>query len=239
TTLESLPVNGGFLGVVVPSGPVRVKITYRPMSFIIGTVLFLLAVAAMIIYVRGMTLKNARFRSTATVLVLVAAGIGLTGCEDRGPVWENGSFPVYPEAERLDRMTRLFMRAHEVTYPDLNYRVELRILSTPDPIEEVAAHYADLYGFHGVAEDYVNNFSAIPPKAYFTEGDLHADLVRIEPLLERFGIEIDPSTIEGTYRGAHIDEVGNAPRVTLQRPYVDPTRGEVVDETLILLVRRY
>jgi hypothetical protein len=120
--------------------------------------------------------------------------------------------------------------------PDPPRELDMMILDTEAPIEEVAEWYAQLYGVGRVAEDQVNDFSPITPRAYLLDGDLQADFRRIEPLLEQLGVDTGIEGVEGSYRGAHITAVWGRPRVTLQRPYVDPTRGEVVDRTMILLV---
>ena len=49
--------------------------------------------------------------------------------------------------------------------------------------------------------------------------------------------EIDPAKAKGEYRGAYFAPQSNLPRVSLQKPYLDLRTGEVVDKTLIVMVR--
>lgn len=245
TTLDSVRVNGGFLGIVVPAGTTRIKLTYRPLSFQIGLALFLAGLIALILYVRragripagGCDRLSVPGAPKAILSFLLITVLSMTGCGKAPPfAGDSERFPAYPGAVKLDEMTDLFNRAHRIMNPEDTEQIELMLFETRSSVDKVATWYAEMYGLGSVAEDQVNDFSAIPPRAYYRSGDLAADARQIEPLLEALDLEIDVDAIEGTYRGAHIDPVYKKPRVTLQRPYVDPVRGEVVDRTLILLV---
>ncbi|MBW3671346.1 MAG: YfhO family protein [Acidobacteria bacterium] len=239
-TLESVRVNGGFLGFVVPEGPTRIKLTYRPLSFQIGVVLFLIGVAGLVFYLRFKRAAAAPDRDAPgaprpllapMVLVLLVVGCGQS---DRAGDAEH--FPAYPQAREREEMTKLFKRAHDLMNTPESKDLEVMIFDTSAPVEDVAHWYAHRYALGEVAEDAINDFSAVTPRAYLLTGDLENDFRRIEPLLNRLDVDTDIEGIDRPYEGAHVNAVYGRPRVTLQRPYVDPIRGVVVDRTLILLV---
>jgi hypothetical protein len=56
--------------------------------------------------------------------------------------------------------------------------------------------------------------------------------------MKKVGINPDVTKATGSYRAAEIEAKPNRPRVTIQRPYFDPTKSQVVDRTLILMFRQ-
>ena len=72
---------------------------------------------------------------------------------------------------------------------------------------------------------------------YYRVGDLHTDNEGIGPLLAKLKITADLSKAQGKYRSAEIDRKPNRPHVTVQRPYFDLTKSQVVDRTIILMAR--
>ena len=86
-----------------------------------------------------------------------------------------------------------------------------------------------------MAPDATNNLSAAKPAAYYRTGDLHADVVAIQPVLQKMNLKVDVSKAQGKYRAAEIEGKPNRPRVTIQRPYFDVTTSQVVDRTIILM----
>ncbi len=233
-TLEPLRINGGFLGFVSPTGPSRIKLTYRPLSFRIGASLFLIAVIGLIVYQRrGRTRGTGGVSSPPprTLLFILLLALFTTGCEQQNDL----HFPVYPGAVQRPRIARIFVNAHEILNRDDPREIDLMVLDSAASVEEVAEWYAKLYGFE-VSQDQVNDFSPMPPRAYLLEGNLRNDFEGIKPLLAKMGIEPEVQGVEGMYQGAHVDAVYGRPRVSIQRPYVDPVREKLVDRTLILLV---
>lgn len=147
------------------------------------------------------------------------------------------NFQVYPGAKFLEAETALLRRAHFVLQPDATEAPPMAMYETETPLDDVAKFYAEKYGFPRVAENELNNFSSARPAAYFTTGDLAKDTAQVKPILEKLKSTVDTGKAIGPYRGAHISATGNMPRVTLQRPYFNLVRGEVVDRTLIVMVR--
>jgi hypothetical protein len=146
-------------------------------------------------------------------------------------------FQVYPGARFLEEQTDLLRRAHFVMQPDAVEAPPMAMYSTPAPLEEVANFYAGKYGYERVAADEVNDFSSVKPAAYYTAGDLAADAMAVDPVLEQLDRRLSHGEIHGQWRGAHISARDDLPRVTLQRPFVDMVNDRIVDETLILMVR--
>jgi hypothetical protein len=111
------------------------------------------------------------------------------------------------------------------------------IYDTDASLEDVANFYAKSYGYTSVAPDATNNLSAAKPQAYYRSGDLATDNKTIVPLLKQMGVQSDTGKAVGGYRAAEITPRPNRPRVTVQRPYFDVTKSQVVDRTLILMAR--
>jgi len=76
--------------------------------------------------------------------------------------------------------------------------------------------------------------SAAKPSAYYRTGDL-SEAKQLASLLEKLGVKADLSKAEGPYRGAEIAAAPNRPRVTIQRPYFDFLKSQVVDRTIIVM----
>ncbi len=146
------------------------------------------------------------------------------------------NFQVYPGAQFLDSQTDLLRRAHFVMQPDAVDAPPLAVYETEAPLEDVAEFYAGKYGYT-LAQNEANSFKTVKPLAYYLTGDLAADAQGIAPVVEKLKIGTDISKATGAYRGAHFQAQASLPRVSLQRPYFDVARSEVVDRTLIVMVR--
>ena len=144
------------------------------------------------------------------------------------------SFNVYPGARYQARLTELTKQAHNVEKPN-EPAPPTAIYDVDAPIDAVAEFYAKAYGYGHVAPDATNNLSAAKPAAYYRTGDLHADVVAIQPVLQKMNLKVDVSKAQGKYRAAEIEGKPNRPRVTIQRPYFDVTTSQVVDRTIILM----
>ncbi|MGZ7079211.1 MAG: hypothetical protein ACXVJT_07355 [Thermoanaerobaculia bacterium] len=171
--------------------------------------------------------------------VVMIAGAVIFGCNK-----ENGendteafSFVVYPGSRYLPDLTELTKRAHKVLSPNEPEAPPTAIYDTDASLEDVASYYAKSYGYTTVAPDATNNLSAAKPQAYYRSGDLALDTKAIQPLLQKMGVTTDASKATGGYRAAEISPKSNRPRVTVQRPYFDVTKSQVVDRTLILMAR--
>jgi hypothetical protein len=142
------------------------------------------------------------------------------------------NFHVYPGASFLEQQTDVLRRAHFVQHPDAADAPPMAVYEAEAPVEQVAAFYADKYGYPTVAE----SAGAQAPKAYYTSGDLSESLA-IRPITEKLGMNLKFEGLSGPWRGAHIAPRPDMPRVTLQRPYFDFVNDRVVDRTLIIMVR--
>ena len=175
--------------------------------------------------------------STALGILLLVAG-ALTGCKTEkakpatGP--EGFAFTVYPGATYLAQLTELDKRAATVVKPTAP-PPPLAIYDTDAPLDTVAGFYAQSYGYAKIAPDATNNLSAAKPPAYYRTGDIAADVKRFEPIYQKLNLKIDPATAHGTYRAVEMEGTPNRPRVTLQRPYFDVTKQQVVDRTIIVM----
>lgn len=145
------------------------------------------------------------------------------------------SFQVFPGSEFLPDFTGAYRRSHALLNPESPEPPPIAVYVTDVPVEEVARFYAEKYGYPEVAE--LQAASESGPPAHYTSGDLGTDTRNISGLLTQLGYEHDLSSVGGTWQGAHIEGTGPYPRVTIQRPYFDFESGEIVDRTLILMVR--
>jgi hypothetical protein len=145
------------------------------------------------------------------------------------------NFHVYPGASFLEPQTDVMRRAHFVQNPDAADAPPMAVYEADAPVEQVAAFYAEKYGYPAIAESAGSN-EGEAPKAYFTSGDL-SDSLAIKPITEKLGMDLKFEGVSGPWRGAHISPRPDMPRVTLQRPYFDFVNDRVVDRTLILMVR--
>lgn len=150
------------------------------------------------------------------------------------PEPEAFSFVVYPGAQYLQELTDLDKKADAVTHPN-GPIPPLAIYDTDAPLDTVADYYVKQYGYAKIAPDATNNLSAARPQAYYRAGDLHDDVVPIEALLHKLGVNTDISKAQGKYRAVEIDAKKNRPRVTIQRPYFDVLKSQVIDRTMILM----
>lgn len=146
------------------------------------------------------------------------------------------NFQVYPGSTFLEKQTEQLRKAHFVTQPSATEAPPMAIYDTEASLDQVASFYAEKYGYK-LAENATNNFSPARPEAYYTSGDLAKDVQQIKSVLDKLGAQTDLSKSRGGYRGAHINPSENMPRVTLQRPYFDLINSQVVDRTLIVMVR--
>jgi len=175
--------------------------------------------------------------SRALVVAMIAA-LAVAGCksEKTEPATEPQAFafPVYPGAEYLKQLTELTKRANTIIKPN-ETPPPVAIYDTDAPVDAVADFYAKTYGYGRVAPDATNNLSAAKPAAYFRAGELQTDVKAIESLLKQLNVKTDISKAQGRYRAAEIEPKKNRPRVTVQRPYFDVIKSQVIDRTMILM----
>jgi len=172
------------------------------------------------------------------LLLLAAAMLVFAGCgnveEFDEP--EAFSFVVYPGSHYLGQLTEAAKNAHKIVNP-AQEPPPTAIYDTDAPMEQVAEYYAKEYGYNGVAPDATNNLAAAKPPAYYRTGDLGSDAKGIAELLKKMNLNTDVTKASGLYKAADIQGRPNRPHVTVQRPYFDPTKSQVVDRTLILMSR--
>lgn len=143
------------------------------------------------------------------------------------------SFEIYPGARYLGQLTETTKQAHKVANPSIEPPATA-IYDTEAPLEEVARHYAEKYGYGEILEAPAGS----PPlNATWRSGELSTDAQAIAPLLQKMNLPTDVSKAQGTYRAAELVAKRNRPRVTIQRPYFDVLTSQVVDRTLILMSR--
>ena len=175
--------------------------------------------------------------SRALVVAMIAA-LAVTGCksEKTEPATEpqTFTFTVYPGAQYLAPLTELTKRANTVIKPNQT-PPPVAIYDTDAPVDAVADFYAKAYGYGRVAPDATNNLSAAKPAAYFRTGDLQTDVKAIDSLLKQLNVRTDIPKAQGRYRAAEIEPKMNRPRVTVQRPYFDVIRSQVINRTMILM----
>jgi hypothetical protein len=170
--------------------------------------------------------------------VAIIAALALAGC-NREKISEPAeqqafAFTVYPGAQYVAALTELDKRAAATQKPS-EPPPPIAIYDTEAPLDTVADWYAKSYGYSRVASDATNNLSAATPPAYYRAGDLQADVKAIEPLLQQLKVNADLTKAQGKYRAVEIESKMNRPRVTLQRPYFDVTKSQVIDRTMILM----
>jgi hypothetical protein len=177
-------------------------------------------------------LKRSHLIGGAVILLLVSLAAGCNK-EDEYSEPEAFSFVVYPGSRYLGQITEAMRQAHKVGKPS-EEPPPVAVYDTDASVEDVANFYAKSYGFSTVAADNLNSKN---PPAYYRGGDLATDNRDIGPLLAKLNIKADLSKAVGTYKAAEIAPRPNRPRVTVQRPYFDVTKSEVVNKTLILMSR--
>jgi hypothetical protein len=173
---------------------------------------------------------------SAILLVAVAALIGCSK-EKSAADQESFTFVVYPGARYLPQVTDLFKQASKIVKPN-EEPAQYAIYDTDAPIEDVATWYAQQFGYGKVAPDATNNLSAAKPAAYYRTGDLNADAKATQDILKKMNVNADVNKAVGSYKAAEIEAKPNRPHVTIERPYFDPTKSEVVNRTLILMLRQ-
>ena len=165
--------------------------------------------------------------------------IALASCHKEQPAAsqpepEAFSFVVYPGAQYMQELTDLDKKADAVMHPN-GPIPPLAIYDTDAPLETVAEYYVKAYGYGKIAPDATNNLSAARPQAYYRAGDLNADVAPIQPLLQKLNVNADVTKAQGKYRAVEIEAKRNRPRVTIQRPYFDVLKSQVIDRTMILM----
>ncbi len=176
--------------------------------------------------------------SRPVVIALIAAAT-LIGCKKETAQLETEAFAfvVYPGAKYLPQVTDLFKRAHKVLAPTQEPPATA-VYDTDAPLEDVATYYAQQYGYGKVAPDTPANSGPGKPSAFYRSGDLGNDAKATQDLLTKMGVNADVSKASGAYKAAEIEAKPSRPHVTIERPYFDPTRSEVVNRTLILMTRQ-
>lgn len=145
-------------------------------------------------------------------------------------------FAIYPGAKPLPQLLEVVKKASTTVDPNKPIPPQV-IYDSEASLEDVANFYAKENGYPKVFPDSTGNLSSVPPPAFYRTGDLRQDLDAIQPVLKKMNMNVDSSKATGTYRGAHISANGDRPRVTLSRPYFDVTKQQVVDRTLIMMVK--
>jgi len=177
-------------------------------------------------------------RLPRALAVLMIGALAVTGCksEKTEPATEpeTFAFTVYPGAQYLGPLTEMTKRANTIIKPNQT-PPPVAIYDTDAPVDAVADFYAKSYGYGKVAPDATNNLSAAKPAAYFRTGDLQTDVKAIESLLKQLKVNTDIAKAQGRYRAAEIEPKMNRPRVTVQRPYFDVIKSQVIDRTMILM----
>ncbi len=171
------------------------------------------------------------------VLLLIAlVACFACGREERDANGNAIEFKVYPGSRNLPELTELFKKASAVGNP--GHPVPPQFLYDTDAsLDDVANFYAKNNGYSKVAPDASGNMSSVAPPAYYRSGDLHADNAGLSGLFDKLNMKVDLTKAVGQYRGAHISASEGHPRVTLSRPYFDPTKSQVVNKTLIIMVQ--
>jgi hypothetical protein len=146
------------------------------------------------------------------------------------------NFQIYPGARFVENQTELLRRAHFVMNPDATEAPPMAVYDTDAPLEEVAKFYAGKYGYE-LAQNEANDFKTVKPQAYYTTGELAASAESVKPIADQLNLKPDYSKAQGPYRGAYFSPQVTLPRVTLQRPYFDLQSSQIVDKTLIVMVR--
>jgi hypothetical protein len=171
----------------------------------------------------------------AALLVLTAVFVACKGGEEYAEP-EAFSFVVYPGSRYMGQITENFKAAHKIINPSQE-PPPTAVYDTDAAVEQVAEYYAKQYGYKEIAPDLTNNLSATKPPAYYRTGDIGTDVKGAEALFKQMNLGTDVSKAAGTYKAAEIAPRPNRPRVTIQRPYFDPTTSQVVERTLILMTR--
>lgn len=187
-------------------------------------------------------------RTFSTLAVCLAILLAMAGCKGEKSVeplsdYESAdvqakafNFQIYPGAQFVEGQTDLLRRAHFVLNPSATEAPPMAVYETGASLEEVAKFYSEKYGYQ-VAENMANDFKTVKPQAYYTAGDLAQDAEAVKPIAQKMNLNVDFTRAQGAWRGAYFSPQVTLPRVTLQRPYFNLTNSQVVDKTLIVMVR--
>ncbi|HUJ15818.1 MAG TPA: hypothetical protein VL284_18660 [Thermoanaerobaculia bacterium] len=178
--------------------------------------------------------RASRVLAAASIAALAFAACHKEQSNAPAPQPEAFSFVVYPGAQYLQELTDLDKKADKLMHPN-GPIPPLAIYDTDAPLDTVADYYVKQYGYDKIAPDVTNNLSAAKPAAYYRTGDLHTDTVAIQSLLQQLNVKSDMSKAQGSYRAVEIESKTNRPRVTIQRPYFDVLKSQVIDRTMILM----
>jgi hypothetical protein len=146
------------------------------------------------------------------------------------------NFQIYPGARFVEDQTETLRKAHFAMNPGATEAPPMAVYETGATLEEVAQFYAGKYGYT-IAENAANDFKTVKPEAYYTTGEFALDAESVKPVAEKLGLKTDFSKASGSYRGAYFSPQITLPRVTLQRPYFNVLTGQIVDKTLVVMVR--
>lgn len=135
---------------------------------------------------------------------------------------------VFPGALGMEEMTRLLTKARGE-----GFNGELALYETDAGIEEVASYYASAYGEASSEGD-----APAPVVLENGAGDFASDEAALAPLFATLGLELSRGRITGHYRTIVVQPSGSNPTISLQRPYRDLVRDEIVDRTLIMIEER-
>lgn len=176
-------------------------------------------------------------RSKSLIALLLVSIALIAGCkgEQKAPeAADPWSFVIYPGSRYLGQLTDVHKAAYKAIDPNAEVR-PTAVYDTDASVEDVARFYASEYGYQLAAEAPAD--ATKKPDAYFRSGDLATDHKAIEGLLPKLNLHPDAAKAIGAYRAAEIAPKVNRPRVTIQRPYFDVTKSEVVDRTFILMTK--
>jgi hypothetical protein len=177
-------------------------------------------------------------RITRALALASIAVLALAGCKNEKAQQpaepQSFTFTQYPGAVYQSQLSELVKRANTVIHPDQT-PPPVAIYDTDAPVDAVAEYYSKEYGYGRVAPDATNNLSVAKPPAYFRNGDLQTDVKAITGLLQQLKVNTDISKAQGKYRAAEIEAKMNRPHVTIQRPYFDVLKSQVIDRTMILM----
>jgi hypothetical protein len=146
------------------------------------------------------------------------------------------NFQIYPGARFLEEQTDLLRRAHFAMNPDAKEAPPMALYESDAPLEQVAQFYGEKYGYR-IADNMANDFKTVKPQAYYTTGTLEQDIEGVKGLANKLELNTDFEKAQGAYRAAYFSPQVTLPRVSLQRPWFNSLSSEVVDSTLIVMVR--
>jgi hypothetical protein len=183
-----------------------------------------------------------KFRQLLTAICVLLFTTSLCWSQEQAPT--SKSVPTYPQATFNNELTQISKDIQEklrATRPELSQGMimsEAQFYLSDDPFDKVVDYYKDSFG--------IEEIKSI--QELFAEGNLPDQSKTIAfkvnaPLKQQamvykmtMGLDVDPEKFDGTSRSVFFAK-GMKPELQVQDGFIHPKTFEVIDKTIIILIK--